>query len=1008
MQKEYRLAPAADALDARIERLEQIRDRLANLVLLAFSILAVPAVAASLSRARQIGWTWEMSVHIGLAVALWATTFLRSKLPYNARVSAVLLIFFSMAAASLLRAGPVGHGFYFLLIAAVLATVFWGTWAGVGTLVASAAIVSIAAWDICTGHVQLPDLNASSVSAVTWMTHIASFLMFVGLAVISVGRLTMLLARSNESLRDRTRQLAATNEALQAEMEEHRKAREAELRSQQNYREIFDASNDAIVLHDAQTGRILDVNQTTVDMFGYTREEVTARSIQDFSQGEPPYSQGEAIARVQAAATRGPQVFEWKARRRNGEVFWAEVSLRSSRIGGQGRVLASVRDIAERKHTEEALRELSSTFSSLSPEELFNSVAGHIARTLEIEHVFIGELLPGGGRVRILGGYQQGQDMGPGEYALVDTPCENVIGKTTCCYPSGVRELFPRDQLLAELGVESYIGSPLFDLAGRPIGILAAMDAKPLAKVERAKALFGVFASRIVVEIERKRARDALRESERRLATLISNLPGIAYRCRNDAAWTMEFISDGCSALSGYCPQELTMNSGRAFGDLIYPEDRPHVWAEVQAALVARKPYQVQYRLVRRDGAIRWVWERGQGISNGSHDMLLEGFITDITERLDAEEALRQSEQKYRTLFETAADAILLMEDDKFVDCNRHTLRVYHATREQIIGHSPVDFSTPVQPDGRDSGEKAHERIATARAGQPQFFEWRLARPDGTAIDTEVSLNAVQLGGRVYLLALVHDVSQRKAMEDAVRKLNVELEERVQERTAELEAANRDLSEFAYVVSHDLKAPLRGVSQLAQWLSEDYAPVVDEDGREKLALLLGRVKRMYNLIDGILAYSRIGRVEMAEERIELDPLVRDVVELLAPPDNVRVVIESTLPVITAVRTHMQQVFQNLIGNAIKFMNRPDGLVRVSCEDRGDCWRFGVSDNGPGIAPQYHEKIFGIFQTLASRDQTESTGIGLTIAKRIVEFYGGRIEVDSAPGKGSTFSFTLPK
>lgn len=244
--------------------------------------------------------------------------------------------------------------------------------------------------------------------------------------------------------------------------------------------------------------------------------------------------------------------------------------------------------------------------------------------------------------------------------------------------------------------------------------------------------------------------------------------------------------------------------------------------------------------------------------------------------------------------------------------------------------------------------------------------------------------------------------------EEKVRALNIDLEDRVRQRTAELEAANRELQSFAYVVSHDLKAPLRSIHQLASWLADDYATVFDAKGQELIALLTGRVKRMDTLINGILEYSRIGRIHGVICPIPLNELLTEIVDSLAPPDHIQIQIPSTLPTITADRTRITQVFQNLISNAIKFLDKPHGMITIDFTESGSYWIFKVIDNGPGIAPQHHERIFQIFQTLQSRDQVESTGIGLTLVKKIVEWYGGEIWVESTVGQGSTFCFTLPK
>jgi len=229
-----------------------------------------------------------------------------------------------------------------------------------------------------------------------------------------------------------------------------------------------------------------------------------------------------------------------------------------------------------------------------------------------------------------------------------------------------------------------------------------------------------------------------------------------------------------------------------------------------------------------------------------------------------------------------------------------------------------------------------------------------------------------------------------------------------EEKIQELRRANTELQDFAYIVSHDLKAPLRAISSLAGWLAEDYADKLDQSGREQLQLLLKRTKRMHNLIEGILTYSRLGRLKPTLVRIDSGEAARQVIEALSTPPGISVRLDGSFPEIVYDRTHIEQLFQNLIGNAVKYLDRPQGEVLVSCTDGGDHWVFSVRDNGPGIAPEHFERIFKIFQTLKPRDEVESTGIGLTIVKKIVEQYGGRVWVESQLGQGSTFSFTVPK
>jgi light-regulated signal transduction histidine kinase (bacteriophytochrome) len=222
------------------------------------------------------------------------------------------------------------------------------------------------------------------------------------------------------------------------------------------------------------------------------------------------------------------------------------------------------------------------------------------------------------------------------------------------------------------------------------------------------------------------------------------------------------------------------------------------------------------------------------------------------------------------------------------------------------------------------------------------------------------------------------------------------------------ESISAEFKDFVYIISHDLKAPLRAIKALTDWLSADYADKFDADGREQLKMLTIRVDRMNNLLEGVLQYSRIGRVTEDKVEIKLNEIVPEIIEMLNAPPEIHITIENQLPTIVSEPTRIRQVFENLLSNAVRFMGKPDGSVKVGCTEEDGFWKFSVSDTGPGIDQQHFEKIFRLFQTLKAKDQFESTGVGLTITKKIVELYGGRIWLTSKVSEGSTFYFTLPK
>ena len=226
----------------------------------------------------------------------------------------------------------------------------------------------------------------------------------------------------------------------------------------------------------------------------------------------------------------------------------------------------------------------------------------------------------------------------------------------------------------------------------------------------------------------------------------------------------------------------------------------------------------------------------------------------------------------------------------------------------------------------------------------------------------------------------------------------------------DLERRNQELASFAYVVSHDLKAPLRGIASLSKWLAEDLGNVLEGEQKKQLDLLGNRVRRMEALISDILEYSRVGRLRHSPVTVNVGKLLTHIIDTVNPPDNMLVTVVPPMPTLEADAIRLGQVFQNLIQNAIQHHPGPNGEVVVSSSDGGDFWEFSVSDNGDGIEPRHHERIFQMFQTLGRGNDEESTGIGLALVKKIVEENGGTVRLVSSgmPGQGATFTFTWSK
>ncbi len=325
--------------------------------------------------------------------------------------------------------------------------------------------------------------------------------------------------------------------------------------------------------------------------------------------------------------------------------------------------------------------------------------------------------------------------------------------------------------------------------------------------------------------------------------------------------------------------------------------------------------------------------------------------------------------------------------------------RIVGYTRHELLGHDMHSMTHQRHPDGSPYPVedcpiyRAFKAGEAVRAADEVFW-----RKDGTAVPVEYSSSPIRERGQLIGAVIAfNDITERTSAErDRERLINA------------LARSNQELDQFAYVASHDLKAPLRGIANLSEWVEEDLGENVPEDVRQKMNLIRGRVHRLEALIDGILQYSRAGRVRASVESVDVGALLHEVVELLAVPPEVTVTIGPDMPTLTSERTPLQQVFLNLISNAIKYNRRPGATIDVAARDDGRFYAFSVADNGAGIAPEYHDRIFGIFQTLESRDKVEGTGIGLSVVKKMVELRGGRITVDSDAARGATFTFQWPK
>jgi signal transduction histidine kinase len=381
-------------------------------------------------------------------------------------------------------------------------------------------------------------------------------------------------------------------------------------------------------------------------------------------------------------------------------------------------------------------------------------------------------------------------------------------------------------------------------------------------------------------------------------------------------------------------------------------------------------------------------------------------------DRMGAEAARRRAEARLRTQAgQLEVLYILAQQLAAELDPDALAQKVVDAGTRLSGAQAGVFFHTPSRSGG------GYARQARS-AGAPADAVARLAAPDPAhpfASHLAVPV-VVRTGRRIGLLAFGHEAPEvftsettrliaNVAATAAIAMDNARLFEQVREHVGALQKSNRELDQFAYVASHDLKAPLRGIANLAQWIEEDLGEKMDGRAREHMQLLRGRVARLENLIGGILAYSRAGRVQGDVAELDVRALAAEAWELLSPPPTAHLALSPELPRLVAPRTQLQQVLMNLFGNAVKYNHGREVHVELGGRRIGRACEFYVRDDGVGIAPEYHDRIWGLFQTLERRDKIESTGIGLSVVRKIVESHGGHAWVESQPKQGATFYFT---
>jgi len=524
------------------------------------------------------------------------------------------------------------------------------------------------------------------------------------------------------------------------------------------------------------------------------------------------------------------------------------------------------------------------------------------------------------------------------------------------------------------------------------------------------------FQGRIVVLrdiTERKKMQEDLLSEKQRMEIILNNIEDGYYEV--DLPGDLTFFNDSLCRMLGYTREEMTGMGNQQYTD---QENRKKLFQAFNEVYRTGRPIQgFDWEVSRKDGAKVFGEVSVSLIRNSEGQPVgFRGIARDVTERKRAEEEIKQTLSLLNATLESTADGILVVDrEGKIESFNQKFVQMWRIPNSIIMAHDDnqaLAFVLDQLKDPEGFLAKVKELYTQSEAESFDLLEFK----DGRCFERYSLPQRIgeQCVGRVWSF---RDVTERKKAEEELGSYRNHLEELVKERTTELEKSNkeltymnRELEQFAYVASHDLQEPLRMVTSYVQLLKRRYKNKLDKDANEFIDFAVDGAARMHSLINDLLTYSRMGTRAKPFEPTNCETILQQSLENLkmTMEESGARVTHDSLPTVMADSSQLEQLFQNLIGNAIKFRGEEPPRVHISASSNGNLWVFSVRDNGIGIDPEFKERIFVIFQRLHGKGKYPGTGIGLAICKKIVERHGGNIWVESKPGKGSTFYFTLPK